>query len=353
MKKACFFLLLILFATYIKEGYKLVTIETPVKSFVQGSLSDIAEEVIAIPLETNTHCLLSQAKQIRRDGNDLFLVCKQQLYHFDCSGKFINQITHTDQACENNIAIKEYVIDPLHKQLVVIDNQQNIHYYNYQGELKSKTNLAGNQLWSSLIKLSYYDYHIWVTAERQIHREEYDNKLCLEQWLYKLDTNFHEVESRKLTPAGVGRFSLDRGVDPEILVANKNVYVHAPSSNPDQLLRDTLYLISRNTFDITDGYSSILPLRIGSRYLLSTYYNASAINKSYTFCFDQKENQAYNVQGGFEDNFYHTGQVPELQAMDVYSNSYCYYKTGEEVKQAFPGRKDSDNPVLFIVKLKA
>lgn len=95
-----------------------------------------------------------------------------------------------------------------------------------------------------------------------------------------------------------------------------------------------------------------IPLETNNRFLISTYYNANTADNNYIFCFDQREKHSYTMKGGFEDNFYQTGQVAELQSMDIYNTSYCYYKTGEELKKAFPDRKDGDNPVLFIVKLK-
>ena len=353
MKRTFSILLFLLLVIYAKEGYKLATQVNPVQSFNTGSLSDVAEEVIAIPLETNAHCILSHARLVKRDGDNLFLLCRQQLYHFSCSGKFINQITYCNSLYKNNILASDYVIDPVHKQLIVTDGQQHVQYYNYDGDFLGKIDLPADYAGQSLGKLAYYDGHIWTTVNRAVLRKEYNNQLCMEQWLYKFDTAFHKVETRKLTVAELGRLTIDHALEPEVAVANRQVYVQAPSLQPDELLQDTLYLISRNKLDITDGYSSILPIRISSRFLVSTHYNPNDEEKCYTFCYDQQKSRAYNVQGGLVDNFYGTGKVRELQAMDVYSNSYCFYKSSEEVKKAFPDRKTGDNPVVFIVKLKA
>lgn len=113
MKRTCILLLLLMLVTYIRERYELIADDAPVTCALTGTLSDVADEVIAIPLETNTRCLLSHARQIKRDGNDLFLLSKRQLYHFDCSGKFIYQITHCEQAYKNNLLVSDYVIDPV------------------------------------------------------------------------------------------------------------------------------------------------------------------------------------------------------------------------------------------------
>ncbi|MCD8270309.1 MAG: hypothetical protein LUD46_18955 [Parabacteroides sp.] len=136
-------------------------------------------------------------------------------------------------------------------------------------------------------------------------------------------------------------------------MADGNVYAYSPSTQPEEILADTLYLINRNRLHIHKDYSSILPLCIAGRFLVSTYSNADDEEHNYTFCYDRQENYSYNVAGGFEDNFYHTGRVPDLQSIDVYNNSFCYCRSGEEVKEAFPDRTTDANPVLFIVRMKA
>lgn len=352
MKRAFLLLVLLLCVAYLKESYELINDTKTIESSNKGVLSDIAQEVIAIPLETNNRCLLSHAKQIRRDGNHLFLLNKYQLYHFTCSGKFVNQITFLDSSHPNALKVTDYVVDPVNKQLIILDEEQNVHYYGYDGRLIAKIALPPHHPWQQLLKLSYYDRYIWATAD-QLTKNSESSGSCLEQWLYKFDMAFRPIEARKLAPAELGRSQICYSFNPEMAVANRQVYVHAPSIDPDRLLQDTLYLISRNALTITENNASILPLRINKRFLISTYYNPVELQKSYTFCFDREENKSYTVREGFEDNFYHTGRIGELQAMDVSNSSYCYYKSGEEVRKAFPERKENDNPVLFIVKLKA
>ena len=48
-----------------------------------------------------------------------------------------------------------------------------------------------------------------------------------------------------------------------------------------------------------------------------------------------------------------TGKILELQSIDLQSNTYCYYKSGKELAYSFPDLTNKDNPVLFIVKMKA
>lgn len=348
MKKTCLLLLILIGVLYIREGYLIVRNDMPVKSTDKGSLSDIAEEVIAIPLETKPDCRLKYASRIKREGNELFLVSNSQIYHFDCSGKFINQVTFN-----KHFAVTDYVVDPIEKQLIVMDNRENVYYYDYKGVLLERKSLAGINPLKSPTRMIYHDRHIWLTAQSVSSSKEEPGRQHVDQWLYKFDTTLNLQDARKLTAADVGRFYLGGCFMPELAVAKGNVYAYSPSAQPEELLGDTLYLISRNKLNIHKNYSSILPVCIAGRYLVSTYFDANEEKRNYTFCYDRSENYAYQVTGGFEDNFYQTGKVPDLKAMDAYNNSFCYCRSGKEVKDAFPGRTEEENPVLFIVRMKA
>lgn len=348
MKKTCLLLLLLVGITYINEGYKIISEDMPVKSTTKGFLSNIAEEVIAIPLETTADCRLKHATQIKRDRNELFLVSNGQLFHFDCSGKFLSRVTNNQ-----HFLVADYVIDPVERQLIIMDDKENVYYYDYDGTLLERKSLAGINPLNTPIRLMYHNRHIWITAQSLSPSANEPNKQCVNQWLYKFDTTLNLQDARKLTAADLGRFYLGACFPAELSVADGNVYAYSPSTQPDELLADTLYLINRNKLNIHEDYSSILPLCISGRYLVSIYSNATDEKLNYTFCYDRRENYAYNVTGGFEDNFYHTGKVPDLKSLDAYNNSFCYCRSGEEVKNAFPDRAEEDNPVLFIVRMKA
>ena len=234
-----------------------------------------------------------------------------------------------------------------------MDNEENVYYYDYDGTLLERKSLAGINPLKAPTRLMYYDRHIWLTAQALSPSKEDAGTQCMDQWLYKFDTTLNLQDARKLTAADLGRFYLGACFSTELSVADGNVYAYSPSTQPDELLADTLYLISRNQLNIHNDYSSILPLCIAGRYLVSTYSNAADEEENYTFCYDRREEYAYNVTGGFEDNFYHTGRVPDLKALDVYNSSFCYCRSGEKVKNAFPDRTEEDNPVLFIVRMKA
>lgn len=345
MRKTFHLLAIALVVLYGRIGYQLVCHQDVISYHSEGALSDVAEKVTAISLETQADCKLSEVQMVKSDDDNIFLVSDRQLYHFNRTGKFLGQITDRRQ-----IALTDYVVDPVHDCLIVIGSQCEVCYYTYDGQLLSQSILPQETSWKTFGRMAYHDGHLWTTIDRI--QEDKGNRPVLEQWLYQFDLNFQEVGKRKLNAADLGRMDLAHKPQPRIAVSNGNVYVQTPSLQPAYLLDDTLYLINSNQLHITEDYATILPLQIGARILVSTLHNPASPEQSYTFCYDQEKTEAYNVQGGLEDDFYHTGKIPELQTLGISGNTYCYYKSGEALAESFPGRTGEENPVLFIVQMK-
>ena len=135
MKKGFLILLFFVLAISGWHGYERWQKEQQTAEHLTGSLSDIAEEVVAIPLQQPAGAApITTARDIRKDGNDLFLISRNTLYHFDRQGKFISQVTRPE-----DIQVAGYVIDALRRQLIVLGNENDIHYYTYEGKEKSYT----------------------------------------------------------------------------------------------------------------------------------------------------------------------------------------------------------------------
>lgn len=351
MRKAFQLLLLCLIALYGRIGYQIINNTDLPSCQPEGSLSDVAEEVTAIPLETNGACFLKEIQLIKRDREDIFLVSDRQLHHFNSSGKYLGPITTNDTKTGQAVELVDYAVDPVHDRLIVIGSEKEVYYYGYDGQLLYQSRLPQDASWKRFGHIAYFDNHLWATVDL-IHTE--DNEApTVEQWLYQFNLGFHETGKRKLEVADLGRMEINHKTNPEIAVKDGHVYVQAFSSQPAHILNDTLYLINSGQLDITEDYATILPLQIGTRFLVSTHYNPTLPEQSYTFCYDQQRTTAYNVQGGLEDNFYHTGKISELQSIDLQGDTYCYYKSGPALTHAFPDRANQDNPVLFIVKIKS
>lgn len=296
----------------------------------EGSLSDIAETVTAIPLTGISSERLASIRDIRRDGGHIFLFSQKQLLHFTSIGQYVSEIGYGEP-----IEIKDYAIDPDRKQLIVLGSQGEILYYTYEGVRLAQTVIAQEKDWRAFGKLVYYNDCLWATVER------IGPTAAIEQWLYRFDRQLRVLERRRLHAADVGRPVIDYVSNPQISVADGKVYVQGSSAQPDYLLDDTLHLLRNHLLDISPNYAAILPLQIGSRFLLAS-------DMRHTFCFDRKKNKVYQVAGGLEDDFYQTGSVAALQPLDIHNRTYWYVHSGTSLRHAFP-----ETEILFFVKMKA
>ena len=117
-------------------GYERLMADRDTDMNRKGELSDIAESVTAIPLKPINGKSLTDAHDIQKDGNDLFLICQGILYRFNRQGELVCQITQPEE-----IKVAGYLVHSLKKQLIVLGNVDDIYYYTFDGELLFKKKL--------------------------------------------------------------------------------------------------------------------------------------------------------------------------------------------------------------------
>lgn len=307
-------------------------------------LSDISKEIIAIPLETTSNCKITKIKQVQCVGSDVFLLSDNEICRFNRSGSFINKFF-----LDNAGWISSYTINSDNKQIIVLDSLQQLHYYSYDGKKLNQKDVSHSPLWKTLYKIVYHRQSLWAIAEN-ITADNYFQK-----WLYKLDLDFNLLEEMPLCNADLGRFYLEGHFTPELSVVDDMIYVYSPLSYKETILQDILYLISNQSHKQNSNTTKsvyTLPVRINRRFMLASYQANCNEKENYLFCFDQVKNKAYPLHG-FIDNFYKTGLVNNLQALNIYNNQFYFYKSGQDVIDSFPDRTSNDNPVLFFVTLKS
>ena len=74
------FLLLLVLLVCGKQAYNLLISNESIRNNPTGALSDIADEVIAIPLQDSGTHSIKEAKYIRQEGDNLFLISTETLY---------------------------------------------------------------------------------------------------------------------------------------------------------------------------------------------------------------------------------------------------------------------------------
>ncbi len=351
MKRAFLLLLIVLFYLYGKLGYELVKENFFVENTVKGCLTDIADEVTAIPL----HPIDDEIKNITnlyQEGDNLFLISNRILYRFDNNGQFICRITNPER-----IEVANYMVDSLHQRLIVLGNVDDVHFYSFNGDLLETKKMQNESPYYRILSANMIRQEVWITEECAFHDSD-TGSFCIQKQVVRYDSSFNKISAYPLFVADLSEKEICRSFGRLELGIDKDsgkVYAYAPPLSPDNLLRDTLLLKRK---ELTSGNSviadeiTIYPFRFGQRFWIASSYPYDT-EKSYTYCFDQRSNKSWQLAEGFEDDFYHTGSISELRSMDIYNNTCYFSKAGNEVKESLIENMNVDNPVIFIVKLKS
>lgn len=356
MKKTFSYLLLIVLLVCGKQTYNLLISNNSIRGNHSGALSDIADEVIAIPLRDSGSHTIKEAKYIRQEGNNLFLISNETLYRFNRKGEFICRVTDPE-----DIRVAGYVVNPANQQLIVLGNTDDIFYYSYDGELLTRKKLRSDLPEDRhMLSISMHNNRIFTTEESK-QEDTATQTTMIKKQIVEYDTSFQKLQSHSLTQIDLERSGCPIGcLSPEVAIepGTGTVYAYAPFSQPDNLLRDTLYIKqkrqSKALRDLAGNHTlPLLPIRMGTRFWVSTYYEADDASKNYTFCYDTKKQESWQIHEGLKDNFYQTGPIRRMEPIDPYCHSYCFCKSGKDLDKAFPGQAPEESLVLFIVRLKA
>ena len=335
-----------------------------IKVKTSGQLSDITNNVIPVKLEAPDSGIVRNITRVQRDGNNIFLLSDKRLLHFDISGRFINQPA-MEISNNNDVFIADYTLDSDNHQVIVIDSQRYISKYDYSGNLISKAKI--NQQWRRISAFTYYKGYLWVSAETTekiadvpINRDnsvvasyttetsdkKRDDSYQVTYRLYKLDNDMNEISNQKIFLADIGRNTkFNSPCIDELLVYEDDVYAYSSPTDMEHILSDTLHILqykSMPSFAIAnrhEGETGVYPIRKGKRFIIST--NNNMIDNCYTFCFDKTKYTAYMLSEGFKDDIYNTGNITNLQPIDIHNASYCFIKS------------ERNNPILYIVTLNA
>ena len=119
----------------------------------------------------------------------------------------------------------------------------------------------------------------------------------IEKQIVEYDSSFHKLQSHTIRPVDLERSACPIGcLAPEVAVepGSGTVYAYAPPINPGTYY-GTLYILSKKrqsqTLENLAGKNTLplLPIRMGSRFWVSTYYNAEDESRNYTFCYDTEK----------------------------------------------------------------
>ena len=315
------------------------------------TLSDIAQSVTAIPLETSAQCKLSELNQVKQARSDFFICSGNAVYRFNRFGKLISRIT-----LDHQVQIRTFTINPDHQQIIILDSLYLLHFFSFDGQTLFTKDITAANPGMKILDIEYFNQALWMITEKLS-----DDKV-VERWMVKMDLVCRPSASQQLGSVDLGRFHLDGLFAPELCVTGQMVYVYSPSTFRESLLQDTLYLLSSGQLDKSRLFPKLntgnpfpaysIPLLLSGRYLIASYQANVSESENYLLCYDREADKAYSLNG-FNDDFYHTGIVNSLQPLDPDNKEYYFCKSGKDVSAAFPERAADANPVLFLVRLNS
>ena len=348
MKRTFIGLALLMLLTSVGQVCKLLQENERPFAWQSGGLADIAKEVIAIPLQDSGKRQIKEPESVRLEGDNLFLISEETLYRFTRKGEFVCAITRPEE-----MRVAGYVIDPVQRQLIVFGNVNDIFYYTFEGELVRRKQLTSDfgdkrQLYAA----AYHKGHV-LTVEAAAERESQ----VYRQELVKYDTAFQRIDARAIQAFPLERSGEPIGYMPPSIAIDSAYdlpYAYAPSLQPQYLLRDTLYIWQQRQQALSAlGQERIscplLPVRMGRRFWVASYQRSSDGESGYTFCYDTLSGRYWQSEEGLEDDFYHTGKIAALKALDSYGDCYYFTRQAEQMEQPLSTAGDV---ILFLVSLR-
>lgn len=353
MKRAFTYISILLLILYAQYGYE-VYLKSLSPAEIKGVLSEITNEITAIPLQPAGNHKITHPHGIRQQGEYLFLLSNNTLYQYTTKGTFVRRITHPGQT-----SVTAYAINPAQQELVVLDENQQLLYYSMQGELKEQRKLHSSLNDAQITSFTLLNEHLCL-IEEGIDRSSTSEGAVIKQQLVCYDRNLNHKYEQPITNASIGREQwMFTGLkntlyaDPDSGLA----YVYRPDINTNYLLRDTLYLRDHWQQLLANAHKEktipAFPLHVGQRFWISSFTDSRADAGTYTFCYDTKRNCHWQMEGGFSDDYFHTGAVTLMEPIDSYGQQYAFARSGDLLKASFPQEAAADTTVVFIFSLLA
>jgi|WetSurMetagenome_2_1015567.scaffolds.fasta_scaffold126044_1 hypothetical protein len=354
-------------------------------------LSDFADEVRYIKLQTSDVCMLEKISKVLTDGDNVFISTSysnsSRLLFFKSDGLFIREIGQQGRGPGEFSAVLDFDIDRSEKKIFILDSSGNIYVYDYNGKylqlIKSGTKPAR-------ILLSYNELYLFTAWPDYILNKGYAIKT-----LHLSNENMYGLKlSRK-------PFSYER--KPGTMIYN-NFFAGVNEDNSIDFYEDkfdTLYNINsigkvqpkyiielkndlpRNLYTTTDysraladHYNTLSNFISTKNYLFFKiitpkpatifYYSFNKTTKEISMHNVTNDRQYFlnDLDGGYTfrpDGIAEAGvlysSVDSYKLLDHFSNSFNQAKymdkAGfETLKKLINSSKVDDNPVIMLVTLK-
>lgn len=329
---------------------KLETINVPNSRNSELFLSEIAESVELIQLETIKNGLLGYVLDVQLLRDRLFIHDSFKISVFNLKGNFLNILGKSGDGPGEYGIIYSIAIDHL-SGLIYVASERKLHVYN------SNLQFIKEKKFPILLQFIGILNHRPILISETLGVKVI-NGFANQTNLFELDPDLQIVDSIHIrTVVLPERIISGYPFKHYLSVVENDNFLYKPVLTPENSIRDTLYKISGRELIpyIKLNFQKAQSLNIEG--FKNTNINNIIYSKSYLICeyehenqlmmflFDRKKLIGYNLEGGIRDN---DGEKVLLRPLDLSNDTFYFVK---EVKFENSETEES-NPIIGIVKLK-
>jgi len=331
------FLLLLLYANAcsqsdIKERY-CINIDISKKSKVP--LSEIADNVVAIPLETADYCLLKRIDNIEIFEGLYYVHDMRSVFVFDQEGKFVRQIGKQGRGPGEYNQLFDFCINRTERQIYLISTSF-IHVFDIDGNFikQSRISAPGHVFFANNHLYHQHSY---------LHYENERGNIQMDYFFSIYDSAFNKVSTTLINSDEFGKDSFKSIGNAYFITKDlddQRVYFFHAKINFDHFPRtDTLYVLNDNR---REPYITIRTEGIqgGGAFLARPYVLVNVPDGQFVYHIETRQGK-YAYQG-FIDDFFDTGHT--LIRPVPHENMFFFTKETEYSENI----KMEPNPTLYL-----
>ena len=136
----------------VQEGLPVINLSENVKEVSALNLSDAAERVEIVKLETTNKSILSNLRHIQVTNSDIWITHykDQYVYRFSRDGKFKNRVGKIGQGPEEYTRLSSFWIDEATKEVYVLSMVYGVKVYDYEGHyIRTLTNKTMDDMFTA------------------------------------------------------------------------------------------------------------------------------------------------------------------------------------------------------------
>jgi hypothetical protein len=346
----CFVLLIVISSCSKNSEPELLTIKIPNKSDANLFLSDMAESIKRVQLETNENILLGNPKDIKIHNERIYVVETAKISIFNLDGNFLQILGRRGEGPGEYTNV--YALDIDEKSgLIYVSAYNKLLVYNLDLEFVEELKTS-----FPIEYLKIYNKNLFIVSEKVGVKVE--NGYANQTNLYKMNSLLEILDSIPVrTVLLQGREVGGFGFKYYLSNIEDDLFLFKPVLTTENILRDTLYqvrdkgLFPAIKFDFErpqslneSGRQTLLLYNIinSSSYLICEYDQDW---ERMLFLYYKKNAIGYNLSKGLIDE---EGDPVFLRPLDLANDIFYYIKEVEFIDKS----TEEENPIIGIVKLK-